>query len=145
MTGTFRPQDVERSNYPLKNLLLEMQAHKECEEIALGSLTREHLATYLNIRFASNRFDPEFAALIHRKTEGQPLFATSLIQFLVERGDIASVGGHWMLTGLLTELDLEAPVNVRKMIEKSLKLSTQRIGARWSTPAFRARSSPPPF
>ena len=59
--------------------------------------------------------------LIHRKTEGQPLFATSLIQFLVERGDIARVGDHWMLTRLLSELDLEAPVNVRKMIRKKLE------------------------
>ena len=59
--------------------------------------------------------------MIHRKTEGQPLFATSLIQFLVERGDIARVGDHWTLTRLLSELDLEAPVNVRKMIRKKLE------------------------
>jgi len=120
VTGTFRPEDIERSNHPLKNFLLEMQAHKECEEIALGLLTREHLATYLDSRFAPNRFDLELAALIHRKTEGQPLFATSLIQFLVERGDIARVGDHWMLTTPLSDLDLEAPANVRKMIRKKL-------------------------
>ena len=76
--------------------------------------------TYLDTRFAPNRFDPELAALIHRKTEGQPLFATSLIQFLVERGDIAREGDYWMLTRLLSELDLEAPVNVRKMIRKKV-------------------------
>ena len=27
VTGTFRPEDVERGNYPLKNFLLEMQSH----------------------------------------------------------------------------------------------------------------------
>jgi len=121
VTGTFRPEDVERCNYPLKNFLLEMQAHKECEEIALGLLTVEHLATYLDTRLAPNRFDPELAAMIHRTTEGQPLFATSLIQFLVERGEIAKVGDHWMLKTLLSDLDLEAPVNVRKMIRKKLE------------------------
>ena len=121
VTGTFRPEDVERGNHPFKNFLLEMQAHNQCEEMALGLLSREHLATYLDTRFAPNRFEPELAALIHRKTEGQPLFATSLVQFLVERGDIARVGDHWILTRPLSELDLEAPVNVRKMIRKKIE------------------------
>ena len=121
VTGTFRPEDVERGNQPLKNLLLEMQSHNECEEMPLGLLSREHLATYLDTRFAPNRFEPEMAALIHRKTEGQPLFATSLLQFLVERGDIARVNGHWVLTRLPSELNLEAPVNVRKMIRRKIE------------------------
>ena len=49
------------------------------------------------------------------------LFVTSLAQFLVERGDIAKVREHWVLTRLLSELDLEAPVNVRKMIRKKIE------------------------
>jgi DNA-binding winged helix-turn-helix (wHTH) protein/tetratricopeptide (TPR) repeat protein len=121
VTGTFRPEDVERGNRPFKSFLLEMQAHNQCEEIALGLLSREHLATYLDTRFAPNRFQPELAALIHRKTEGQPLFATSLVQFLVERGDIAQVSGEWIVTKLLSELDMEAPVNVSKMIRKKIE------------------------
>jgi DNA-binding winged helix-turn-helix (wHTH) protein/predicted ATPase len=121
VTGTFRPEDVEHGNHPFKNFLLEVQAHRECEEVSLGLLSREHLATYLDTRFAPNRFEPELAALIHGKTEGQPLFATSLVQFLVERGDIARVGEHWVLTRLLSELCLEAPVNVGKMIRKKIE------------------------
>jgi predicted ATPase len=120
VTGTFRPEDVERSNGPMKNFLLEMQAHNQCMEIALGLLSRADLEEYLNTRFVPNRFDSEFASLIHRKTEGQPLFATSLIQLLVERGVIAKPGDQWMLMGLLSDLELDAPVNVRKMISKKL-------------------------
>ena len=121
VTGTFRPEDVERGNRLFKNFLLETQTHNQSEEIALGLLRQEHLATYLDTRFAPNRFEPELAALIHRKTEGQPLFATSLVQFLVERGDIARVSEHWILTRPLSELDLETPVNVRKMIRKKIE------------------------
>src|SRR5262249_17177927 len=88
LIGTFRPEDVELSNHQLKNYKREMQAHKLCEEIALGPLGEEHLARYLNARFAPNDFPREFAALIQRKTEGHPLFATSLVQFLADRGDI---------------------------------------------------------
>ena len=41
VTGTFRPEDVERGNRPFKNFLLETQAHNQCEEMALGLLSRE--------------------------------------------------------------------------------------------------------
>jgi DNA-binding winged helix-turn-helix (wHTH) protein/tetratricopeptide (TPR) repeat protein len=121
VTGTFRREDVERGNHPFKNFLLEVQAHSECHEMALGMLSQQHLATYLDTRFAPNRFDPQLAAVIHGKTEGQPLFATSLVQFLVERGDIARVGDHWVLTRFLSELSLDAPVNVGKMISKKIE------------------------
>jgi serine/threonine protein kinase/tetratricopeptide (TPR) repeat protein len=118
--GTFRPEDLERSNHPLKNYKAEMQAHKLCEEIALDSLGREHIASYLDARFAPNDFPPEFSSLIQTKTEGHPLFATSLIQFLAERGDIAKTNEHWSLARPLSEMDLEAPESVRGMIHKTI-------------------------
>jgi tetratricopeptide (TPR) repeat protein len=120
VTGTFRPEDVDRANHPFKNFLLEMQAHSKCEELALGMLSQEHLATYLDSRFTPNRFDPGFPGLIHRRTEGQPLFATSLVQFLVERNDIAKLDEEWILTRPLSELGMEAPGNVRKLIRKKI-------------------------
>ena len=120
IVGTFRPEDLERSNHPLKNYKAEMQAHKLCEEIALDSLGQEHIASYLDARFAPNDFPPELSYLIQTKTEGHPLFATSLIQFLAERGDIAQKNAHWSLTRPLSEMDLEAPESVRGMIHKKI-------------------------
>src|SRR5213594_865882 len=119
--GTFRPEDVERSGHPLKSYKLEMQSHKLCEEIALGSLSYEHVASYLDLRFSPNDFPRELPALIQRKTEGHPLFATSLVQFLSERGDIAKANEHWTLMRPLSEMDLETPENVRSMIRKKIE------------------------
>ena len=59
VTGTFRPEDVERGNRAFQNFLLEAQTHNQCEEIALDLLSEEALRSYLNTRFAPNRFDPE--------------------------------------------------------------------------------------
>ncbi len=120
IAGTFRPEDIERSNHPLKNYKAEMQAHKLCEEIALDSLSPGHIQDYLNATFAPHTFPPEFAAHIHDKTEGHPLFATSLLQFLNERGDIAKTNEHWSLSRPLSELELEAPESVRSMIGKKV-------------------------
>ena len=120
VVGTFRPEEVELTSHPLKTYKLEMKAHKQCEEIALAPLGQEHIVGYLNSLFEPNDFPHELSSLIQRKTEGHPLFATSLVQYLQERGDIARMNEHWSLTRPLSEMDLEAPESVRSMLRKKI-------------------------
>src|SRR5262249_50627221 len=120
IAGTFRPEDIERTNHPLKSFKAEMQAHKLCEEVSLGSFSREHIAECLNATFAPNDFPIELSAMIHEKTEGHPLFATNLLQYLGERGDIVRTDGRWSLARPLSEMHLEAPESVRSMISKKI-------------------------
>ena len=125
VVGTYRPEDVERGNHPLKSCRLELQAHGLCEGLALGSLSHENLAGYLDARFTPNDFPREFPALLLRKTEGHPLFATSLVQFLVEQGDITNEGERWRLARPLAEITLEAPESVRSMIARKIEALTE--------------------
>jgi predicted ATPase len=120
IVGTHRPGDVELGDHPLRSYKLEMEAHSLCDEVALGSLSRRAVAHYLDTRFAPNDFPAELTAVIHAKTEGHPLFVTSLAQFLVERGDVLDRGAGWTLARPLAELSLEAPENVLSMIRKKL-------------------------
>jgi len=99
IAGTFRPEDIERTNHPLKGYKAEMQAHKLCEEIALDSLSPAHIQAYLNATFSPNSFPSELATHIHEKTEGHPLFATNLLQYLRERGDIAKTTSTGLSAG----------------------------------------------
>ena len=121
VVGTYRAAEVESSNHPLKGYKLGMQAHNLFEEIALSLLKEEHVAGYLNARFAPNDFPGELATLIQRKTEGHPLFVTGLLHFLNERGDIHRVNSHWSLARPLSEMDLEVPESVRSMILKNME------------------------
>ncbi len=120
LLGTFRPAELETSNHPLKNYKREMQAHKECEEIALGALRAEQLSAYLDALFSPNDFPQELLQLIHRKTEGQPLFATALVRFMRERGDIARRNAHWSLVRPIADLILEVPESVRSLISRQI-------------------------
>lgn len=115
---TFRPEDLQIGNHPLKNCKVEMQAHQQCDEIALDVLKTEDIANYLNLRFSPNDFPGELAGLIRKRTDGQPLFTVSLLEFLAVRGDIANTNSHWRLAMPLGEMDLEIPDSVRAMIRR---------------------------
>ena len=44
-----------------------MQAHQQCDEIALGVLSAEEIANLLNVRFNPNEFPGELAGLIRQQ------------------------------------------------------------------------------
>jgi DNA-binding winged helix-turn-helix (wHTH) protein/tetratricopeptide (TPR) repeat protein len=115
---TFRPEDLQSGSHPLKNCKIEMQAHQQCDEIALDVLNVEDIVNYLNLRFNPNDFPSELAGLIRKRTDGQPLFTVSLLEFLAGRGDIANTNSHWRLAVALGEMNLEIPDSVRAMIRR---------------------------
>ncbi len=130
LIGTFRPEEVERNvKHPLRAYRLEMLAHTGVE-LSLDLLTEEHLSRYLNGRFVPNDFPTEFSAVVHRRTDGHPLFAMSLIQFLVERGDIARSGDRWTLARPASELRLDTPEGVRSLIRKKIEALSSGGSAR---------------
>jgi predicted ATPase/DNA-binding winged helix-turn-helix (wHTH) protein len=121
LLGTYRPEDVEIGKHPLKNYKREMEAHDQCDEIALGALSREHITRYLDARFSPNDFSPRLSELLMVKTRGHALFATRLAQYLLERGDIVKADSQWMLARELSEVDLEMPESVLSMIRRRVE------------------------
>jgi adenylate cyclase len=126
IVGTLRPENLELGNHPMKVCKLEMQTHKLCHEIELGFLTLGQIHRYLETRFKPNQFPAELPEMIYKRTEGHPLFAMNLVQFLVERGDIVQVDKHWTLNPQVKEMAPEVPQSVRNMI--SQKIGTLREG-----------------
>jgi hypothetical protein len=48
--------------------------HAQCEERSLAYLAAAAVGEYLDARFPDHRFPLGLAPLIHRRTEGNPLF-----------------------------------------------------------------------
>ena len=120
MLLTFRPGALEAAEHPLRSFVLQMRAHGYCREIELGALSLEDVQAYLDARFVPNRFPEGLAALVHGKTEGNPLFVSNIAQFLVERGDIASADGEWRLTREIGG-EIDVPVSVRAAVKRKLE------------------------
>jgi DNA-binding winged helix-turn-helix (wHTH) protein len=126
--GTFRAEQVELDGHALKNIKRELLAHDQCDELTLPLLEAPCIEQYLDARLEQHDLPSELAALIYRTSEGQPLFATRLVQLLLDRGDIQVQDGRFRLTRDVAELHPGVPDNVRGLIERKLEslLDAQR-------------------
>ena len=67
------------------------------------------MAAYLDLAFPGHAFPAYFAAAVHARTEGGPLFMADLLGYLRDRGVIAERDGRWGLARALPELWPELP------------------------------------
>jgi predicted ATPase/DNA-binding winged helix-turn-helix (wHTH) protein len=119
--GTYRPVEIILSEHPLKGIKRELQMHRLCQELTLDYLTKEAVAEYLAGLFPEHQFSSGMAALIHHRTEGNPLFMVNVIDYLLDRQIIVEQQGKWQLEGELHEIELGVPENIRHLIEKQIE------------------------
>jgi predicted ATPase len=117
---TYRPTDLLLSKHPFVPVKQDLQAHGVCREVALELLTRQDVERYLALEFPEHRFPEGLAALIHDKTEGNPLFMVDLLRHLRDRQVLAQEQGRWVLAQSLPDLERELPESVRSMIERKI-------------------------
>src|SRR5262249_3246079 len=81
-------------------------------------LSEHGVAKYLSVRFSPNQFPPELAGLIHERTEGNPLFMTNAVDYLVSEELIGKCEGGWELVGDIENIEVGVPDSIKQMIEK---------------------------
>ncbi len=122
--GTYRPVDVILSTHPLKGLKQELQGHGQCEEAALELLTPSQVAAYLVERFPESAPSDELVRVLHRRTNGNPLFLINFIEYLLGQDLLQVQGNHWELHGGIQRLEDGMPESIRQMIERQIEQLT---------------------
>lgn len=117
VVATYRPAELIASGHPLKTVKQELVARQQCEELPLEYLTEDAVGQHLAIRFPGNRFPAELVALIHERTEGNPLFMVNTIDHLVSEGLIESHEDGWRLTAPIDAVKVGVPDSIRQLIE----------------------------
>jgi predicted ATPase len=117
---TYRPSDLLRTQHLFGPVKLDLQGRGLCREIALPLLSRDDLDRYLTLAFAGHQFPGEFAAALHSRTEGNPLFMVDLLRYLCDRGAIVPDQGRWALARAVPDLRRELPESVRGMIQRKV-------------------------
>lgn len=121
LIGTYRPVEVILSEHPLKGVKQDLQMHRLCQELPLEYLTEEAVGEYLTARFPQHKLPDGLTKLIHQRTEGNPLFMSNVVDYLLHEKIIAERDGCWYLQVALTEVELGVPENIRYLIEKQVE------------------------
>ncbi|MBI3801903.1 MAG: AAA family ATPase, partial [Deltaproteobacteria bacterium] len=74
VVGTYRPAEVALREHPLAAVKQGLQQHGACTEVALEFLSDAAVGEYLRLRFPQPQFPEAFPRLLHRATDGNPLF-----------------------------------------------------------------------
>src|SRR5271157_237916 len=121
LVGTYRPVDLIVLEHPLKSLKQDLHLHHLCREIALQPLEESEVAEYLAAESGGAAVPEGLAALVYRRTEGNPLFMVTVLQHMRERNLIAEERGGLRLVRPLKEIELIAPESLRQMIEMQVE------------------------
>jgi predicted ATPase len=121
LIGTYRPVDVTLAEHRLEAVKQDLLVHQLCHEIVLPSLKEAEVAEYLAIEAGDGAVPEGLAGLIYRHTEGNPLFMLAVLAHTQARGLIAVENGSWQIKVPLEKIDLEAPENLRRMIELQIE------------------------
>src|SRR5215813_4029678 len=120
LIGTYRPVELVVSGHPLKAVKRELHAKQRCQELPLEYLTEEGISEYLSVRFPGNRFPAGLPALIHQRTEGNPLFMVNAVDYLVGEGLLDKRDESWELVAPINQVEVGVPDSIKQMIEKQI-------------------------
>ena len=121
LIGTYRAADLALSDHPLKALKRELVVHELGHEIALEPLDESEVAEYLATESEGVALPEGLAGLIHRCTEGNPLFMVAILKYMKEQKLIAQENAGLTLTVPLQDVEVRTPESLRQMIESQVE------------------------
>jgi predicted ATPase/DNA-binding winged helix-turn-helix (wHTH) protein len=126
VVGTLRPADLILSESPLRQLKQDLLVHRLSREMELERLSEEEVADYIAAEFGPDNLPSGLAPLIHRHSDGNPLFMTAMLDHLVQRGVLSSIEGRWKMSMPVGQVDPGVPDTLRQMLEIQLQHASER-------------------
>lgn len=115
--ASFRVAEVVAMEHPLNPLRRELRLHRLCEELALDPFAESEVAAYLAQRSPALARDEGFVRALHERTDGVPLFLSSVVSELMEP-DESGVGGERGAQARLASLAV--PENLAAIIDHQI-------------------------
>jgi DNA-binding winged helix-turn-helix (wHTH) protein/tetratricopeptide (TPR) repeat protein len=120
--GTYRPAELIVSNHPLKRLKQELERRGRCEELALELLSPTDVQEYVQSHVLEDSADETTVSvvtgLVHRRTDGHPLFMTTLLSDLVRRELVVREGDSWKVRVAAVDIERSVPESMQLLLER---------------------------
>ena len=130
LVATCRPLGAEPAGHSLRGLIPDLSVHRLCRAIALTPLSEAEVEEYLAVQSPGGCPPDGLSALVHRHSEGNPLFMVAALEHMAKRNLLSRVDGRWQLHRPLAQIEFEVPEDLRHMIEARLEpLSAQEQSA----------------
>jgi DNA-binding winged helix-turn-helix (wHTH) protein/tetratricopeptide (TPR) repeat protein len=120
VVGTYRPADARAAGHPIGDTGADLMGRGTVHEIRLGELDRPAVRGVLERRLQGAELPEELVRLVHRQTDGVPLFVAQLVQAWTDSGVLRQEAGRWTLARPDTA-DPRFPEDVRRVIELQLE------------------------
>jgi class 3 adenylate cyclase len=118
IVGTYRDTELDRQ-HPLAAALADLRREPIVERIDLRGLDQFSVTEYVTrVLTRANGHADALATLLQTETRGNPFFIGQVLRHLIERGDVISRDGQWLMATGPSELGL--PEGVREVIARRL-------------------------
>jgi tetratricopeptide (TPR) repeat protein len=115
--ATYRPAAISAKGHPFFPVKLELERRGVSRDLPLSFLGPNDVRSFIALEFPENGFPAEFAAAVHERTDGNPLFMTDMLRFLCDRSIVVRRGGCWSLEQPVSEVRKVIPLGIRSMIQ----------------------------
>jgi class 3 adenylate cyclase len=95
--ASYRPADTLIGGHPVRRLHQDLGIHGRCRELRLDRLSRAEVEHHLALRFGNEELVSTLVAPLYGRTQGQPLFVASLLDFFINQQVVFEVDGAWRL------------------------------------------------
>jgi DNA-binding winged helix-turn-helix (wHTH) protein/predicted ATPase len=119
LAGTYRPGDADGA--PIGDAAAELRLRGLAHELPLAELDLAAVAAVLARRLPGAEVPGELARLVHRRTDGVPLYVVQLAQAWAESGDLRPAGGRWELATGEDGTGPDVPEDLRRLLELQLR------------------------
>jgi serine/threonine protein kinase/predicted ATPase len=126
LLATYRSSEMALRQHPFLQIRSDLQSRGVLTELPLEFLSREDVDRYVALEFPGHAFPAAFAALVHARTEGNPLFMADLFRYLRDRHAVVEEDGHWRLARPLSDIERDLPESVRSMIGRKIDRLEER-------------------
>jgi AAA ATPase domain len=121
VVGTYRPADALAGGAPIGAAGAELRLRGLAHELRLGELGPRAVAAVLGRGLPGADVPEELAQLVHRRTDGVPLFVVQLAQAWTDASVLRPASGRWELVPQPPGDDPEVPDDLRRLLELQLE------------------------
>lgn len=122
IVATYRPAEAAIHDHPLSRTVATLKLRRQCTDVPVHELEPAQVQSFLERRFPGAPFAATLAGVLHRHTDGNPLFISALVDHIIGRGWILDTDPGWAAAVELDEVDLGIPEDVRQMVVTQLEM-----------------------